>query len=124
MKIPPYFIPFVGLSSGLLAGLFGTGGPPLIFYYQLKGTEKSTFRSLLMAIFLSMTVVRLPSYVYAGLITTPRLLATLVILPAVGIGAYLGNRIHIELAEATFRRLVGILLACIGFVLLIRYLTS
>ena len=61
----------VGLSSGLLTGLFGTGGPPLVLYYQLSGADKAAFRGNLMAIFLLMTLVRVPSYAGMGLITAP-----------------------------------------------------
>jgi uncharacterized membrane protein YfcA len=37
----------VGLVAGALGGLFGTGGPPLIVYYQMLGTEKTVFRGTL-----------------------------------------------------------------------------
>ena len=109
----------VGLVSGLLTGLFGTGGPPLILYYQLKGVDKAVFRGTLMAIFLLMTVVRVPSYAVFGLITTPRLLSSLAVLPAVLLGAYLGQRVHLRLDELQFRRLVSLALVAIGLVLLI-----
>lgn len=109
----------VGLSSGLLTGLFGTGGPPLVLYYQLAGAEKAAFRGNLMAIFLLMTVIRVPSYAGVGLITTERLWSSLLVLPAVGLGAWLGNRLHLRVAEATFRRLVALALAAIGGLLLL-----
>jgi len=111
--------PPVGLLSGLLTGLFGTGGPPLILYYQLSGIDKTAFRGNLMAIFLLMTAVRVPSYAAFGLITAPRLLSALAVMPAVLLGAFIGNRIHLELEEDTFRRLVSAALLVIGLLLLI-----
>lgn len=119
---PAWSRPVVGLIAGLLAGLFGTGGPPLIFYYQLQGIPKTQFRSNLMAIFFGMTLVRFPSYIIAGLITNPRFLAALIIFPAVLIGAFVGNKIHLEIEEGFFRRLVGIALALIGCILLLRHM--
>ncbi|MFC1852267.1 sulfite exporter TauE/SafE family protein [candidate division CSSED10-310 bacterium] len=119
---PKWVTPLVGLVSGILAGLFGTGGPPLIFYYQLQGTPKSIFRSSLMAIFLSMALVRVPVYTLTGLITLPRLLAAISIAPAVILGVVMGHKIHIQLNELTFRRLVGIILAIIGILLIGRHL--
>jgi uncharacterized membrane protein YfcA len=107
---PPWTPPSVGLMSGVLSGIFGTGGPPLIFYYQLGGAEKAVFRGNLMAIFLLVTLV-----------TGPRLGSALVLLPAVLLAAWLGNRIHVSLSEPAFRRLVSGALVLIGAVLLLRH---
>lgn len=112
----------IGLVSGLLTGLFGTGGPPLVLYYRLRGIPKSAFRAHLMTIFLAMTLVRVPSYAVVGLITRQRLASGLVLLPAVLLGAWLGHRIHLQLPETTFRRLVSGALVVIGVMLMVRVL--
>lgn len=52
----------------------------------------------------------------------PEVRDVVVLLPAVLLGAWLGHRIHLELPEATFRRLVSAALALIGAVLLARVL--
>lgn len=119
---PDWVKPPVGLVSGILTGLFGTGGPPLIVYYRLGALPKTAFRGNLMAIFLLMTFVRAPSYAMGGLITTTRVWSSLAVLPAVLLGAWLGHRIHITLPEPTFRRLVSLALMAIGLVLLLRLL--
>ena len=112
--------PPVGLVSGVLNGLFGTGGPPVIIWYHLADVGKSAFRANLMTIFLLMTLVRAPSYAAAGLITTPRLWSALAVAPAVVCGAWWGHRAHVRISERTFRRLVALLLAVIGAGLLAR----
>jgi uncharacterized membrane protein YfcA len=109
----------IGVISGVLTGLFGTGGPPLILYYQLQGVDKAAFRGNLMAIFLLMTAVRVPSYAVFGLITAPRMWSALAVLPAVILGALIGNRIHLRIEESTFRRLVSAALLLIGLLLLV-----
>lgn len=111
-----------GLVSGLLAGMFGTGGPPLILYYRLSGLKKAAFRGNLMAIFLVITLVRLPTYGVLGLITPARLWSALAVIPAVLLGALIGNRVHLELEEQTFQRLVAAALLLLGAVLLLRQL--
>lgn len=119
-RTPPLWVkPPVGVLSGLLTGLFGTGGPPLVLYYQISGADKSTFRGHLMAIFLLMTVVRVPSYAALGLITPTRMWSAAMVLPAVLAGALIGNKIHLELDEETFRRVVSGALVVIGLLLLI-----
>ncbi len=113
-----WLAPIVGLASGILTGLFGTGGPPLILHYRLSGMEKAAFRGNLMAVFLLMTTVRVPSYAVFGLITAPRMWSALAVLPAVILGALIGNSIHLRIGEATFRRLVSAALVVIGVLLL------
>jgi len=100
--------------------LFGTGGPPLIVWFHLSAVGKSEFRANLMAIFLLMTGVRTVTYLANGLMTGERLWSALLVLPAVIAGAWLGHRLHLELAERTFRRMVSLLLAVLGVVLLLR----
>lgn len=117
---PAYLAPPTGLLSGILTGLFGTGGPPLIVWYHLASPGKSAFRAHLMTIFLLMTVVRVPSYAANGLVTAPRLWSAVCVLPAVLAGAWLGHHLHLKISERTFRRLVSLLLAVLGLVLLIR----
>jgi uncharacterized membrane protein YfcA len=109
-----------GALSGVLTGLFGTGGPPIIVWYHLAGTGKSAFRANLMTIFLLMSLVRVPSYVAGGLVTAPRLWSALAVAPAILLGAWLGHRVHVRIGELMFRRLVSVLLAALGAVLLLR----
>jgi uncharacterized membrane protein YfcA len=118
-KMPASTAAPVGVLSGILTGLFGTGGPPLILYYQLQGLDKAAFRGNLMAIFLLMTTVRVPSYAVFGLINASRLWSALAVMPAVVIGALVGNGIHLRIEESNFRRLVSAALLVIGLLLLI-----
>jgi hypothetical protein len=122
VRWPAWVTPPTGLVSGLLTGLFGTGGPPLIVYYHLAGLDKRSFRGNLMAVFVAMTLLRVVSYTAQGLITAPRLWSGLVLLPVSLLGVWIGQRIHVTLPERTFRRLTSALLGVIGLVLLARNL--
>ena len=119
-KLPAATGPIVGLASGLLTGLFGTGGPPLVLFFRLRGLAKSAFRGNLMILFLMMGVIRFPSYLALGLITPGRLAAGAAVLPAVLAGGYVGHLIHVDVSERTFRRAVSGALVILGLVLLIR----
>ncbi|MBN2243572.1 MAG: sulfite exporter TauE/SafE family protein [Acidobacteria bacterium] len=112
--------PPTGIASGILGGLFGTGGPPVIIYYRLSGVDKTVFRGSLMAVFLIIGLVRVPSYIVGGLITEPRLWSALAVVPAVIAGAFAGGRIHIQLSEKRFRQIVSAVLVLIGALLLFR----
>jgi len=119
-RIPTWASAPVGLVSGVLTGLFGTGGPPLIFYFQLRGVDKSVFRGSLMSIFLTMTLIRVPSYAAVGLITAPAMWSALTVFPAVLLGAWIGDRIHVTISEEVFRRVVSAALVMLGILLLLR----
>jgi uncharacterized membrane protein YfcA len=120
VRWPSWVAPLAGTVSGVLAGLFGTGGPPLILYYRLAGLEKAAFRGNLMAIFLMVTLIRLPTYGVGGLITAERALGAALVLPAVLLGALVGNRVHLRVREITFQRMVAVALMLIGILLLPR----
>jgi len=111
--------PPTGLVSGLLTGLFGTGGPPLIIWYHLSSPHKAAFRGNLMTIFLLMTFVRVPTYAATGMITIERIASMVVVMPAVLLGGWLGHRMHVEISEILFRRLVSGLLVVLGLGLLL-----
>ena len=53
IKIKPTFMNGIitGLSSGVLAGLFNTGGPPLVLYYSVAARDKMEYNSSLQVIF-------------------------------------------------------------------------
>jgi len=119
---PRWITPPTGFVSGVLTGLFGTGGPPLIIFYHLSDLPKSVFRGTLMAIFLVMTLLRVVNYAAQGLLTAPRLWSGVALLPVALVGAWIGQRIHIRLSEPVFRRLVAVLLGVTGLLLLVRNL--
>ena len=118
VSMPPGLGAMFGVASGLLTGLFGTGGPPLVLFFRLQGLTKAAFRGNLMALFLMMGVIRLPSYIGLGLITPDRLIAGAAVLPAVLAGGVIGHFIHLDLSERVFRRCVSVGLVVLGFLLL------
>jgi uncharacterized membrane protein YfcA len=118
VRWPAWSAPPIGAAAGVLSGIFGTAGPPLIVYYHLSGLGRRAFRGNLMALFLAMTFIRIPSYMVGGLITPVRLWSGAVLLPVALAGAWLGNRIHVQVSEKVFRKLVSVLLAVIGILLI------
>jgi hypothetical protein len=120
VRWPWWAAPPVGMVAGFLSGLFGAPGPPLVLYYQLGGAEKAAFRTQMMAVFLALAAVRIPTYAVSGLITEPRLWSGLAVMPAAILGAVVGHRIHVHVAESTYRRLVSAFLVAVGAVLVLR----
>ncbi|MEM6532432.1 MAG: sulfite exporter TauE/SafE family protein [Myxococcota bacterium] len=110
----------IGILSGTLSGGFGTGGSPLILYFQWVGLARSKFRSATMTMFFVATLARIPSYAAAGLFQPPRLVAAFTLVPAVIAGILVGQQVHSRLPEPVFRRIVLVVLAGLGLTLILR----
>jgi len=110
----------VGGLAGLLGGLWGVGGPPLVLYYRLSGTEKQTFRGCLIAIQLLMSLGRVPLYALNGLLTANRGVAALYLLPPVVLGALAGSLAHQRLSQGTYERAISVFIALLGVALMLR----
>ena len=107
----------VGLVAGTVGAMFGTGGPPVILWFQLQGLSKGAFRATLLGLFLIMSAGRLPSYGAAGLFTLPVLISAALVLPAGLLGLALGNTLHVEIPERRFRQGVAVVLGVLGVML-------
>lgn len=103
-----------GLISGVLAGMFGTGGPPVIIYLRGYGLGKAAFRATLLWYFLIMSAGRAAIYTGAGILTVRELWAAAWLLPATLLGTIVGMGVHRRLSERQFGLGVSILLVILG----------
>lgn len=106
-----------GLASGLLTGLFGTGGPPVIVFLKSYELEKSAFRATILWFFLLTGMVRGGMYLQAGVLAGDELRAALWLLPGSLAGAVLGSIVHHRISEKVFARVVSVLLVVLGMLL-------
>ncbi|MDJ0763909.1 MAG: sulfite exporter TauE/SafE family protein [Myxococcota bacterium] len=118
LALPKWLELLMGTLAGLLAALFGTGGPPLIIMFQASGANKTLFRANLMVCFFFFSLLRVPSYWVSGLLTEERIVSAVLVLPAVLLGALIGNRIHVRMSEGRFKQVVSLSIVAIGIVLL------
>ncbi|MCP4593315.1 MAG: sulfite exporter TauE/SafE family protein [bacterium] len=108
----------VGLASGVLAALFGTGGPPVIILLRGYRLDKGAFRATLLWFFLLMSVLRAGGYAQAGLLTMREVVAAGWLLPGSLIGVVVGMAAHRHLSERHFARGVSVLLILLGGLLM------
>ena len=109
----------IGLISGVLGGMFGTGGPPIIIYLRTYRLDKGAFRATLLWYFLLMSIFRTGTYVQAGLLTQDVILAAMWLLPASLVGIVTGMALHRRMTEHHFGNLISLLLVILGVLLLI-----
>lgn len=103
--------------GGVLGGLLGPGGPPVVIAATLA-YDKSDFRALLAPVFLGAAVVRSVTYVATGTMTSIAVWAAVVALAVLPVGAWIGGRLHRRLSEPAFDVLVAALLVGTGLRLL------
>ena len=109
----------VGIIGGVMGGLGGLAGPAPTLWCTLRGWSKDTQRAVFQTFNLCMHTLTLAMYAASGLIKTETAVIFVLIAPAMFAPALIGVRIYSRFSETMFRRLVLLLLALSGVVLLI-----
>ncbi|HTP63127.1 MAG TPA: sulfite exporter TauE/SafE family protein [Burkholderiales bacterium] len=113
----------IGLVGGVLSALFGTGGVLFALYNAGRIHDKDALRATNASMIMLSSLVRVLLFGAAGLLTQDGLLtAALVLLPAMLVGVWLGNRLHAMVPAALVAKTVYALLVIAGLTLLVRSL--
>ncbi len=108
-----------GIASGLLNGAYSAGAPPLVIYGTCLGWDSEQFKANVQALFMVSTVLTILTHVIAGNIDALVLQDFAISLPTVAVGTLIGFWLSHHIDEATFQRIVLILLLLIGVRLLL-----
>ena len=106
----------VGFASGVLGASTGLAGPPVIFFYTNQDLNSREFRANIVAHFVMMDMVILPSFFIGGLFTGETVLLSAQLLPATLAGVGIGIVINRWVQEALFRRIALVLMVIAGIV--------
>lgn len=105
-----YYIP-IGIVSGLLNGIAGLGGLPVLILLSNSKMEKDKFRTTLVSYFLVMNIVAIIGYVINGLYSSYIFMNIGIVLPVAVIAAMFGVYLSRRVSDKWFQRvLLGILL--------------
>ncbi|MDD3051806.1 MAG: sulfite exporter TauE/SafE family protein [Candidatus Cloacimonetes bacterium] len=115
-----YWIPFFGIISGILGGLFGMAGPPLILYFKHIKLSKSEFRVALLSIFSVMTFFRIIFYSFLGIISCDLIMTSLSVTIFALIGLCIGNLLHSHISEFFFKKITAITLIVSAVLIIIK----
>jgi uncharacterized membrane protein YfcA len=96
----------VGLASGVLGGMTGLSGPPVVLLLANQATPKSDFRANLSAFFVVLGLVRLVSYRAAGLLSVGLVPPTAVLVVPTALGLWLGGWLSAVVTDEQFQRVV------------------
>jgi uncharacterized protein len=108
------------LAGGLIKGVFGSGGPPVVYVAGRIISNKSNFRSTLAAVWAVLNTVLTVSYVVTGKLTLFTISRSAILFPVVILCVILGERFHTMVDEYKFKLIVFSLLLCAGISLFIR----
>ncbi len=112
-----------GTIAGVLAAVFGAGGPVNVAYLAGRLRDKGQIRSTVSVIISISATLRTTLYGIAGLVLKAGLLAVFAMgIPFAWAGIVLGSRIHTGFTNEQMRRAVGGVLLASGTVLLARTL--
>lgn len=108
-------VPIV-FASGVLGAATGLAGPPVILFYNNQSIEPQEFRANLVAYFIMLDVVTLPSFFIAGLFTREAILLGVYLLPASLLGILAGIGINRLVKERLFRYIALFLIIASGII--------
>lgn len=100
------------LGGGVIHGIYGSGGPLVVWATSQQLAEKSTLRATLAVLWLVLGAVLMVQYVSLGQLTLQTLATSATLLPVLAAGLWLGHKVHDRVQPVLFRKLVyGLLLA-------------
>lgn len=115
-----------GLANALLAaggvvhGVFGVGGVLIVAALARERLEKTRLRATAAALWLAMNLAMVANYAAHGDVNGSSLRLTAAMLPAMLVGAVLGNAIHRRVAERPFRVAVALVMVGAGLATTLR----
>ena len=110
-------------AGGVIHGLFGSGGPMVVYFAGREQLDKSVFRATLAALWLVLSAVLVASFAVEGKMGATVAWRSASLLPALLLGAAVGEWLHHRVDVRLFRISVFVLLFLAGLSLAIRNLT-
>lgn len=107
-----------GIAAGAATMLANAAGPVMVLYLILSGLSKLRFLGTMAWFFLAVNLLKAPISAGLGLITWPTLAVTLVLLPAVALGAWAGLLLVHRIKQKQFES-ATLVLSAVGAALLI-----
>nr|WP_299246012.1 TSUP family transporter [uncultured Halomonas sp.] len=108
-----------GVLSGLLGGLFGVAGPPLIYQCYRQPLPLISIRNMLIMFFAFTALTRTLFIAIQGQLDAEILVLTAWAIPVIALATWLGRRFPPPLTPPTMRRLASVVLIGIGLGLIV-----
>lgn len=104
----------VGLLSGFLNGCTGLSGPPVVLFLTNQNTDKEVFRANLTFYGIATNIFAIIIFIAERIVNISVLNFTIIYLPALIIGVFVGIKISTKINEVIFRKLTIYLITFLG----------
>ncbi|MSP72690.1 MAG: sulfite exporter TauE/SafE family protein [Myxococcales bacterium] len=108
------------LIGGFIHGLFGSGGPMVVYVLAREGYEKATFRATLAVLWLVLNGLLIVDFVRQGRLNATTLGDSLLLVPPLLLGIAAGEWLFARVEARTFRLLMFSVLGLAGLSLTLR----
>lgn len=102
------------LAGGLVHGVFGTGGVLIVAALAGDRMEKTRMRATLATLWLLLNLAMVVNFVGHGAMGAASLRRSALLLPAVLLGGWIGERVHRRVAERPFRVMMALVMTAAG----------
>ncbi|MDA8108049.1 MAG: sulfite exporter TauE/SafE family protein [Betaproteobacteria bacterium] len=122
LRVPARVLaPAAGGIGALVATVFGgMAGPFYVVYLSTLRLDKTRFRASVSVVLFALGVLRAAGYGGLGLYDREVLVLLALLFPVMGLAMIAGNHLHRRLDERAFKRIVAVLLAASGALLLFK----
>jgi len=109
-----------GFTAGLTGVLFGVNGPPVVYYANQSCDSKRQLRATLYFVFLADSVFRTLTYAVTGVLGLQSVSFALLMVPFLFLGIIAGNRVHFNVSEKSFKRVITLIVLIVGLIAILR----
>jgi hypothetical protein len=109
----------ISFAAGVVHGITATGGPVLVYAVNRLGLDKTTFRTTMCCVWLTLNSILIVTYAGAGRLGAHNLPFIAALAPMIAVAIGLGEWLHDRLDPWTFRLVVLIMLLVAGVALLV-----
>ncbi len=117
-KAHPALMLLLGISAGVLCGMFGVGALLAAYFARVTADDK-TYKGTMSVIFTVENIFRVAAYSVTGLLTTASLVNAAMLLPFMAAGLFLGIRLSSRMNPRAMRIVIGVMLLLSGVPLLL-----
>ena len=109
--------PAAGALAGLASGMFNNGGPPFNSYLLLRKVPPRTFIGTTALFFALINLVKLPGFLYTGVLNVPLLLSFWWVFLFIPLGIWAARHLVLRLNPQTFEWVIIVLLVLTSLLL-------
>jgi len=113
-----------GFLGGALSATTGVPGPPIVLFLLNQGLVKEKFVGTCAAIFLFIPLATFGAHASLSLIDTEVLVQAVILIPALGVGTYIGEKVLSKLEPMLFKRIAAGIVVASATAILVNVTTS